>query len=74
MTSKEFSERYRRLATDLYGPDVGCGASVCVFGRAQGMTLQGPCTCGSDKTSAGKLAAMAREALWRLSCNEESRH
>jgi len=73
MTSKEFNERYRRLATDLHGPDIGCGASVCVFGRAQGMTLQGPCTCGSDKTSAGKLAAMAREALWRLACGEQQR-
>ena len=59
------NKQYRKLAEELHGPNVGCQAAVCVFGRADGMTLQGPCTCHNDRQNLFRLALMAKAALER---------
>ena len=55
----------RELAVELFGPDVGCIASVCVFGRSSGMNTQGPCHCPKDPQTAVKLSRMVRVLLER---------
>ena len=55
----------RKLAVELFGPDVGCGASVCVFGRADGMTTQGPCQCRLHPQTVQRLSFMVSKLLER---------
>jgi hypothetical protein len=55
----------RQLAVELFGPEVGCGASVCVFGRADGMTTQGPCQCRRDPQTVTRLSIMVSKLLER---------
>ena len=73
MTDAELSKRYRQLAEDVWGADIGCQAAVCVFGCEPGMHLQGPCSCARDRQTAFRLAVMAKEALRRALCSEQPR-
>jgi len=61
----EPEKQRRKLAVELFGPDVGCGASVCVFGRADGMTHQGPCRCRYEPGTVPKLSVMIAALLER---------
>jgi hypothetical protein len=55
----------RQLAVELFGPEVGCGASVCVFGRADGMANNGPCQCRRDPRTHLRLSIMVAKLLER---------
>jgi hypothetical protein len=55
----------RKLAEELFGPDVGCLSSVCVFGRADGVTLNGGCWCRDNPNTITRLSIMIGKLLER---------